>query len=172
MSDLIRPAVRAGLWRWRESLLGGVVILLGLWWLATFFSPVQWIGWAIVAAGAVWAAAGWQRARFRTTGKGPGVVQINERRLAYFGPLTGGVMDIEDLTLLELEPAAMPAPHWVLSGVGGQSLAIPVNATNADALFDAFASLPGIKTQSMLDVLSRTPDARVTVWRRNHPALH
>ncbi len=172
MADLIRPAVRAGLWRWRETLLGLGVVLLGVWWLNTFYSPVQWIGLAVALAGAAWAAAGWQRARFRSTGKGPGVVQINERRLAYFGPMTGGVIDIEDLGRLELEPAAMPAPHWVLSGIGGQTLEIPVNATNADALFDAFASLPGIKTEAMLDVLSRTPDARVTVWRRNHPALH
>ncbi|MEY1554001.1 hypothetical protein AB3Y40_00065 [Yoonia sp. R2331] len=172
MADLIRPELRAGLWRWRESLLGLAVVALGAWWLNTFYSPVQWIGWAIGAGGLVWAAAGWQRARFRATGDGPGVVQINERRLAYFGPLTGGVIDIADMSLLELEPKAVPAPHWVISGIGGQSLAIPVNATNADALFDAFASLPGIRTQSMLDVLSRTPDARVTIWRRNHPALH
>ena len=172
MGDLIRPAVRDGLWRWRESLAGLCVVALGLWWLGTFYSPVQWIGMAFVLGGIAWALAGWQRARFRSTGKGPGVVQINERRLAYFGPLTGGVIDIEDLTHLELEPIAKPAPHWVLSGMAGQSLAIPVNATNADALFDAFASLPGMKTQSMLDVLSRTPDARVTVWRRHQPALH
>ncbi len=172
MADLVRPAVRDGLWRWRECLLGLGVALIGLWWLNTFYSPVQWIGWAILAAGAVWAVAGWQRARFRSTGEGPGVVQINERRLAYFGPLTGGVIDIEDMSLLELEPTAIPAPHWVISGMGGQSLAIPVNAKGADALFDAFASLPGIRTEAMLDVLSRTPDARVTVWRRNHPALH
>ena len=63
MAELIRPAVRAGLWRWREALLGAAVVLIGLWWLNTFFSPVAWIGWAIVLAGLAWTLAGLQRAR-------------------------------------------------------------------------------------------------------------
>jgi hypothetical protein len=100
------------------------------------------------------------------------VVQIRERRLAYFGPLDGGVMDAEDLLRLELDPSSHPAPSWVLTGQGGQRLAIPVNAANAEALFDVFAALPDIQTSLMLDVLSRTPDARVIIWQRAKPLLH
>ena len=172
MADLIRPEVRAGFWRWREVIAACAVALFGIWWLRTFYSPVQWIGWAFVALGLALAAAGFQRARFRQGSDGPGVVQIRERRMAYFGPLTGGVMDVADLTRLDLEPAALPAPHWVLTGVGGQSLAIPVNAKGAEALFDIFAGLPGIQTEKMLNVLQRTPDARVTVWSKSQPLLH
>lgn len=170
-APLIRPAVRDALWRWREVIAGLAVAAFGLWWLATFFSPVAWIGWAFVALGLAFAIAGLQRARFRKPGIGPGVVQVIERRLSYFGPLTGGGMDLRDITRLELEPAALPAPHWVLTDASGQVIEIPVNAKGADALFDAFATLPGIKTQGMLDVLSRTPDARVTVWFRANVAL-
>lgn len=166
MSDFVRPAVRAGLWRWRESLSGLAVIGIGLWWLATFFQPVQWLGWAFAALGLAIALGGAQKARFRRGVDGPGTVLIDERRLSYFGPLTGGILDLDDATRLELEPVAHPAPHWVLSGVGGQGLAIPVNADGADALFDLFASLPGLRTSALLDALEKPPKTRVTIWER------
>ena len=171
MPDLIRPEITAALVRWREALIGLAVAAVGLWWLATFFAPVAWVGWPIVALGAMLAVGGWQKARFRKPGRGPGVVQIDERRLAYFGPLTGGVIDMDDVTRLELEPQALPAPHWILGGIGGQELAIPVNADGADDLFDLFASLPGIRTEAMLAHLAHTPAARVTIWSRPAPRL-
>ncbi len=171
MADFVRPAVRAAVWHWREAIFGGAVAALGLWWVLTFYSPVQWLGWIIVALGAALALGGWQRARFRRDGAGPGVVQVTERRLTYFGPLTGGGIDMEDVTALELEPAALPAPHWVLSGQGGQRLEIPVNAKGADALFDLFAALPGIETEAMLSTLSHTPKQRVTIWTRPQARL-
>jgi hypothetical protein len=172
MSEFFRPEVRALLWRWRDTIAGVVLIALGLWWGLRAFGAVQWLGYVVIVGGIILTAAGVQRARFRQDGIGSGVVQINERRLSYFGPLDGGVIDVADLTKLELDPSGHPDPNWVLSGVGGQTLSIPINATGAEALFDVFAALPGIKTGDMLDVLSRTPDARVTIWARVRPLLH
>ena len=171
MRSFLRPEARNALWRWREVLFAGAVALIGLW-LAQSFGVVRWIGWALVALGAALAVAGVQRARFRQAGQGPGIVAVDEGRLVYMGPLTGGAMDIADLIRLELEPQALPAAHWILSGAGGQRLEIPVNAENAEELFDVFATLPGIRTGAMLDALSRTPDVRVTVWQRERPLLH
>jgi len=171
VTDLLRPAVRDALWRWREVLVAVVVALLGWWWIATFFDPVRWIGWVILALAIVIAAAGVQRARFRQPGSGPGVVQVVEGRVAYFGPLTGGALDTSAITKLELEPQAKPA-HWIVTGEDGTQLEVPVNARGADELFDVFAKLPGIETQKMLDALSRRPDVRVTVWQRSRPLLH
>ena len=172
MADFIRPQARATLWKWREVIVAIGIFTLGLWWLSAFYPPVRWVGWVFVVLGGILALAGLQRARFRQSGQGPGVVNIRERRLAYMGPLTGGVIDVDDLTRLELEPKALPAPHWILSGIGGQSLAIPINADGAEALFDVFATLPGIRTGQVLDVLSHTPQARVTIWSRSRPLLH
>ncbi len=172
MSDFLRPEAKAQLWRFRDVIAGAGVALLGLYWGLTRFGILGWIGWIMVLVGVVWAVGGAQRARFRQGDGGPGVVQIRERRLAYFGPLDGGVMDVEDLLRLELDPSSHPAPSWVLTGQGGQRLAIPVNAANAEALFDVFAALPDIQTNLMLDVLSRTPDARVIIWQRAKPLLH
>ncbi len=172
MSDFLRPEVRAFFWRWREIVLAGVVASLGLWWVLGGVGITVWLGYIFIAIAIGWAVAGFQRARFAQNGDGPGVVQIRERRLGYFGPLDGGVIDVEDLTKLELDPASHPEPSWVLSGVGGQRIAIPINAKGADDLFDVFAALPGIKTEAVLDVLSHTPDARITVWSRVKPLLH
>ena len=172
MSDFMRPEARALLWRWREVLYAGGIALFGLWWVWGGIGIVKWIGLIILAIAAILALAGIQRGRFRQSGKGPGVVQVAERRLAYFGPLEGGTMDIADLTRLDLDPTSYPTPSWRLTGIGGQSLAIPVNADGAEALFDLFGSLEGIQTEAMLDVLSHTPSVRVQVWAKTTPLLH
>lgn len=172
MSDFLRPEARALIWRWRDALAGTLLILVGLWWALRSFGVMQWLGYLVVLLGVIVAVAGAQRARFRQNGTGAGVVQVNERRLTYFGPLDGGVMDVADLTRLELDPTAHPDPNWILSGIGGQRIAIPINAAGAEDLFDVFAALPGIKTADMLDVLTSTPDVRITVWSRVRPLLH
>ncbi|WP_108813691.1 hypothetical protein [Loktanella sp. Alg231-35] len=172
MADFFRPEVRAFVWRWREVLLAGVVLALGFWWALTGVGINVWLGYIFCVIGIGWAVAGIQRARFAQNGDGPGVVQVRERRLAYFGPLDGGVIDTEDLAKLEIDPSSRPTPSWVLTGIDGMQIAIPINAAGADALFDVFAALPDIKTSVVLDVLSHTPDARVTVWSRVKPLLH
>ena len=172
MSDFMRPEARALLWRWREVLYAAAIALFGLWWVWGGIGIVKWIGLIILVIAAILALAGIQRGRFRQSGKGPGVVQVAERRLAYFGPLEGGTMDIADLTRLDLDPTSYPTPSWRLTGIGGQSLAIPVNADGAEALFDLFGSLEGIQTEAMLDVLSHTPSVRVQVWAKTTPLLH
>ncbi len=172
MSSFMRPEARATLWRWREVLYASALAIFGLWWVWGGLGVVRWIGVIFLLIAVILALAGIQRARFRQSGTGPGVVKVAERRLAYFGPLEGGAMDISDMTRLDLDPSSYPTPSWVLTGMGGQSLSIPVNATGADALFDLFGSLDGIDTEVMLDVLSRRPDQRVEVWAKTRTLLH
>jgi len=91
MSDFLRPAARATLWRWRDVIGAVIVILLGLWWLGVAHGAVRWLGYVTILS---------------------------------------------------------------------------------EALFDAFASLPGIRTQKLLDALERTPDARIVIWQRSAHLLH
>ncbi|MEO1638016.1 MAG: hypothetical protein AAFU41_02055 [Pseudomonadota bacterium] len=172
MSDFFRPEVRAFARRWQEVIAATGVIALGFWWVFTGVGINLWLGVILCVVGVGWGVAAIQRARFAQDGEGPGVVQIRERRLAYFGPLNGGVMDVSALTEVAFEPDSHPGPSWTLVDSDGQELAIPVNAAGAEGLFDAFAALPGMETQAMLTVLERTPDARVVVWRRSKPLLH
>lgn len=161
--SFIRPQARAALWRWREGLAGAGFALLGLWWVLAGTGLLHWLGYAALAAGCAILASGVQRARFRGGTGGPGVVLLDEGQIAYFGPVTGGVVAIRDLVRLSFDPSGDPA-HWVLSAPGQPDLRIPLNAEGADALFDAFAALPGLRTEHMLAQMRRGGTGPVAIW--------
>lgn len=165
MDSFLRPDARATLWRWREVLLAGLIIALGLWWAVGSFGFARWLAFGLAGFGAVLAYAALQRLRFRSAGGGAGIVEVDERRVSYFGPLTGGVIDLGDLARVDLDPTGKPA-HWVLRDQAGQMVHIPVNAAGAEALFDVFAALPGIRTERMLDLLKNSPKAQVLIWQK------
>ncbi|WP_397544638.1 hypothetical protein, partial [Roseovarius salis] len=153
------------LWRWREVLAGGGTAALGLWWSLGTTGLLPWLGGVLVLAGAALVAAGVQRARFRGAAGGPGVVRVDEGQIAYFGPLTGGVIALSEMSTLALDRGARP-PHWVLSQPGHDELRIPLNAEGAEALFDVFASLPGLRTERMLAEMHRDSAKPVVIWRQ------
>ena len=157
---MIRPEIKDGLWRWREVLFALGVAALGLWWGSVSFGIVQWIGWVLVIVGVGLAIAAAQKVRFRGTSDGAGVVTLDERRVTYLGPLDGGVADLDLMVQLDLTPA----PAWRLINGDGNYIDIPTDAMGVEALFDVFTALPGMKTEYMLSVLSRTRAAQMTVW--------
>lgn len=164
MFDFIRPEIRAGILRWRECLVAFGLLILAFWFwraggLLAYLAP-------LVALGAC--ALGWlglQRARFRKSGEGAGVVQVVEGQISYFGPETGGAVAVNDLQRLILDNTATP-PHWRLSQRGLPELAIPVDARGSDALFDAFSHLPGLRTERMLTEMQRQNPQAVVIWER------
>jgi len=164
----IRPDARAALWRWREVLTGAGLACLGLWWTLGLTGILHWLGYAVLLVAGAMTIMGVQRARFRHGGGGPGVVRVDEGQVAYFGPLTGGVVAIRDLDSLTLDPSGHPA-HWVLSQSGAPDLHIPVNAEGAEALFDAFAALPGLRTEHMLAQMQRLPAFPTVIWQKAPP---
>ncbi|GAA6179865.1 hypothetical protein NBRC116594_13030 [Shimia sp. NS0008-38b] len=163
--SFIRPEARAMVAQWREALLGGAVLLIGLWW-ASGFGVMKWLGIGLVAIGAVLIVSGVQRARFRTGQDGPGMVQVDEGEVAYFGPLNGGSVSIRSLSRVVLDGRSTPAV-WALYQPGQAPLHIPVTAAGADALFDAFASLDNIRTEHMLSQLKATPNQPVVIWTKD-----
>ena len=168
--SFLRPEARAALVQWRETLVGAAVLLLGLWW-ASGFGLLKWLGIGLVAVGAVLIVSGIQRARFRIGQGGPGVVQVDEGEVAYFGPLNGGSVAMRSLSRVVLDGRSQP-PVWALYQPGQAPLHIPVNAAGSDALFDAFASLDGIKTEHMLAQLKAAPDHPVVIWAKEDRRLH
>lgn len=160
-----RPEAMAAIMRWREVLVGVGLAVLGLWWI---LGPGDLL--ALVGAGLVLVAGGLiligiQRGRFRGPGGGAGAVQVDEGQITYFGPLTGGAVALREMERLTLDRAMYP-PHWRLDQRGSPALLIPVNAAGADALFDAFATLPGLRTERMLSELSEDGRAAVVIWER------
>jgi hypothetical protein len=170
--SFLRPEATAQLLRWREVMIGLVILPPGLYWALTGSGLMPYIGAVATILGAMLIIVGRQRGRFRLPGRGPGIVRVTEAQIAYLGPLTGGVVALEDLLELSLDGTASPA-HWVLSQPGQPELCIPVTAEGAEALFDAFARLPGLKTEHMLAQMHELSGARVVIWRagNNLPRL-
>ena len=170
--NFIRPELARRLNRWRETIAGLGAAALGLVWILTADGALLLIGSVLTVGGALLIFAGIQRARFRQGHGGPGYVEVDEAQLTYFGPTEGGTVAVGDLVRLEFDPGAHPSAEWVITATSGEAISIPVNAEGADALFDVFASLPGIETERMLSELSRRPDDRVVIWQRDQLAVH
>lgn len=146
--SFVRDEARAVLWRWREVLAGLGVLALGAYWFAWPGGLLFWLSFPMLAAGCALVALGIPRARFRGPGGGPGMVQITEGQISYFGPLTGGVVELDGLRRIDLDATGYPA-HWVLHSDDQPPLHIPVTASGADALFDAFQSLPSLNASRL-----------------------
>lgn len=161
---MIRPEARAFLYRYAGIWGPGLIVALGLWWVLVSGGLLRWCGCALILAGAGLIWTGWQRLRFGTGTDGPGVVRVDEGRIAYFGPLTGGAVARSEMSALVLDHTGRPA-HWVLSQPGQPDLCIPVTASGAESLFDVFAGLSGMHTERMLHELGDTTPRRVELWR-------
>lgn len=147
------------------------LMVLGVWLGVTGIGFVRIIGAAVAIAGAVLIFAGVQRVRFRVGSGGPGVVQIDEAQVTYYGPLNGGVISLGALTLVELVGAGV-AQHWRLTEPGTAPLSIPTKAEGADLLFDAFATLQGLDVPRMLNALAHGAEHPVVIWRKEPARLH
>jgi len=170
---VIRAAARGWLARWRDALIGaglaaGGVALFGR--AALSGAPVPLVLLALSLAFGVWLARdGWLRARLegdtRLGGGGPGVASVREGEIDYFGPFSGGVVDLDALesVVLSVRPGGAV---WLLRAPGAAALAIPATAEGADALLDAFAALPGFDRARVARALDAAIGADVIVWRR------
>jgi hypothetical protein len=170
--SFLRPEAKAQLLRWRETIAGLAAAALGLWLSLTAYGALFGIGVVLLTGGIALAAAGVQRARFRLGSEGPGVVQVVEGRVTYFGPWGGGGASLDRLAWLELVPVRGAAGAWVLIEEEGERLEIPVDARGADRLFDVFAALPGLDTRRMLADLHPPVRERTLIWQRDRPRLH
>ncbi|MCT4558148.1 MAG: hypothetical protein N4A61_08825 [Pelagimonas sp.] len=163
--SLIRPEITAALYRWQETVIGVAVSALGFYW--AFFTGgglLHWIGYFLAIFGGILAFLGVQRGRFRGASDGPGLVSVNERRVTYFGPQSGGMVDLDNLAELILD-ARLARPCWILREIGSDPLEIPLGSRGGEALFDAFAGLPGIRTEHMLREMQSEQRHRVVIWQ-------
>ncbi len=153
---LIRPEIIEGVSRFREVLLGGALMAVGLWVGAQGGYVLVPVGVVVVGLGLAWAMLALRRLRFAQAPDGPGLVELDEGQVGYLGPGTGGyvsLVDLVELRLLRLRGRLV----WRLKQGDGQALLIPVDAAGAEALFDAFASLPGMDTAALVAGLQAGP---------------
>lgn len=133
------------------------------------------VGLAVAGTGAAWGLQALRRLRFAQGVTAPGLVEVDEAQVGYFGLDEGGFVglpDLVELRFLTLRGRRM----WRLKQADGQALLVPVDAQGAERLFDAFASLPGMDMQALVAAVEPRPlatvaalvnvsDSRV-IWRR------
>lgn len=168
--SFFRPEAVAEVKRWQGALAAGAVTLLGLWWGLTSLGLVKWVGWALVLGGgaATWAAA--QRARFHGGSGGLGVVEVDERQIAYFAPVGGGILSLESLSEVAIAPDYEGLPVWLLRA-HDEILIVPASAAGTEALFDALTALPGADMEAAIRASRGRPGAKVVIWSRGPRAL-
>ncbi|NJS39358.1 MAG: hypothetical protein HC783_10400 [Rhodobacteraceae bacterium] len=152
--SFIRPELAATLTAHRETIAAGLVGLLGLWLLVAGSGyVVPALGLTLFVFALAWGVQALRRSRFQQEGEAPGIVRVTEAQIAYLGPRTGGFVGLPDLMevrLLTLRGRRI----WKLRPTEGEPLHIPVEAEGAEALFDAFATLPGMDTAALVAALS------------------
>lgn len=161
----LRPDAIAVLRRWREPIIAVGVISGGLWIAASPGPIVQGFGWVMAVLGAVALVPAVRRARFNASGEGPGVVQVDERRVVYMGPTHGGAVALDELDHLSIRRNAEGAAAWLLVEKD-TLLTIPVDAAGAEALFDAFTALPGLSSQTLLAARDLPQAGTTRLWMR------
>ena len=164
---VIRPELAERLRPWRELAAAVLVAVSGAWvftWGGLVFQP---IGIAVFAVAAVWGIDARRRMRFRREVAAPGVVELIEGAIRYYGAQTlGGEIALRDLVevrLLRLNGHA----HWRLRSSDGQALLIPVEAAGAARLADAFSALPGFDLAQAANALDAKGETFRIVWRRS-----
>ncbi|MDZ4134575.1 MAG: hypothetical protein U1D06_03135 [Paracoccaceae bacterium] len=149
----LRPEAIAALRRWREVALAAGLAALGLRGMLAGGYVLLPAGALLVALGVGLGLLALRRLRFAQDGDAPGVVEVDEGQISYYGPASGGFVALPDLAELRLI-TLHGARFWRLKQADGQALLIPVSANGAERLFDAFAALPGMDTQALVAALA------------------
>lgn len=174
--SFIRPEAKDQIRRFGEPLIYLVVATWGLW---TGFSAVGGGSWTgliplvlgLIAALALFNAVERAIVSWRTRVRGPGVVQVHEGRIAYFGPEGGAVTALDGLASVSIVTTA-DGPlgadlYWHLSDVEGQVMVIPGGAEGTQALLDRLGSLSGFDHMAVIQAMGSTDSAQFPLWHRD-----
>lgn len=167
--SLIRAPVRAWFSRWGETTISASVGLIGLWLLWRGHARFDWLreaiglALALIGAAAFWASL--QRARFRGSAGGPGLVEVTERQITYLTSFGGASIDLEAMTRLEIRTTLGAGRVWVLKQSEGPTVFIPLDASGSQKLFDAFSALSGIEAKKLIAAAHSHSDHRSVIWR-------
>lgn len=164
---MIRPELAATFRRWSEAIWAGAGVALGVWLFTRGVWLFQGVGLVFALACLALMIIAIRRARFQTGQGGPGVIQLDEGRIRYFGPFYGGAVSLAELGQIDIGPLKGGKLVWLLHSPGQAALMIPTAAKGGEAMFDAFATLPGIDMGHLIAATQNPPDTRITLWRRD-----
>ncbi len=166
MTSWLRPEALRRILAWREVLVGAGAVALGLWWALGSTGVLRWVGAVLAVGGVAVAREGAIRLRRPRDGGGAGIVSVTERQITYLSGPGGGAVSADSLARVAiLRPGTGPAV-WHLTDGEGRHVAVPVDAENAAALFDALAALPGLAQEELVAAARRGGRGEEELWRR------
>ncbi len=175
---MIRPELRDALYRRREVAGLAALSVPGLWMVWQGGYLLLPLGIMLIAASVTLAWLAERRLRFVQPAAAPGVIEVVEGQIGYFGPAFGGMIAIDDLAELRLVSAGARR-LWRLTTAEGETLLIPIGAEGEAMLYDVLSGLPGMETGRLLAAAAgqapppgagnlprlQAVDSRV-IWRR------
>lgn len=168
----LRPEAIAVLKRWSEVIAGAVIMALGVWTLSRAGWIMQAAGAGLILLGAAMSFAAWRRARFSGFSGGPGVVEVDERQISYFGAYEGGAVSLDMLARVTMLSDDHKQLVWLFEEDGGQSLSIPAAAAGADQIYDALAALPGVDYDAATRAIRAGSHESFVIWAKPQTHLH
>ncbi|MAS42528.1 MAG: hypothetical protein CML43_05135 [Rhodobacteraceae bacterium] len=160
--------------RWLETAVAAIMAFALLAVSAVMLQRGGLMGWPVLVAGLVtllWVHAAWERARVPRGLEGPGVVTIEEGRVAYFGPSDGmsegGVVRLADLWTVEaIQLKNNAGLAWRLRPVDAPPLLVPLGAEGVGALPEALSALPGFSLRAVREAFDADGVGVRPIWRR------
>ncbi|KMW56267.1 hypothetical protein AIOL_001219 [Candidatus Rhodobacter oscarellae] len=166
--SFIRPEVQEKLAKTRPFAIGAGLLLLGLYWLVDGGGVMRFVGAGLAVLGGVLLWDGARRARFPASGDGSGVVEIDERRITYYGPDGGSSVSLNDVARIRINTTDqgpfMADLYWEFTERSGLRLVFPGDAVGAEKIFDALAVFDGADFQAIVEANTHTEDASFLVW--------
>ncbi len=168
---MFRPEAIARLARWKEPILIALVLIFAIrqFWRAVIYQ--SWIsgvvGLILIAVVASLLYVSYLRARLKRDVNGPGIVEIDEQNITYFGPTSGGEVSLDSIRRLQLStlPSTLGDRNWIIWHHGG-SLVIPVASSGADRLLEVFTALPGFRYEPAIRAIESDKTEIFTIWSR------
>jgi hypothetical protein len=167
--SFVRPELVERVRPYRESLVWGAILLLGVLLVLRGAAQGAWLALAlgVVMAGTGGALVVTAERRRRVQGRVPdeGVVAISEARIGYMGPRGGGYVDLDGLESVEIVTDGGRAA-WRLTGGDGTNLRIPMGARGAEGIYDALAAFVALDEDTLRAALGTRQTGRFPVWER------
>ena len=174
--SFIRPELQQRLeplrYIWMELAASLVVGALGL---ALVWRGVQYGSWinagigvALVAVAGIVLMVAYRAAIIRRDPDAAGIVEVTERRITYLAPEQGGIVNLDNLTKLEILTTSggpfLQDVFWVFWLRDEPTVMIPNNAEGSAKIFDVVDGLPGVSFAQIIVAMGSTDDARFTIW--------
>lgn len=171
MSGFLRPEAVLFLRRWREAGVGCAVALAGLWGALTQDGILFYLSLLGLPVGGALLWEGINRARIPELWFGPGLVELDERLITYFGPHGGRSVSVDTLTRVEIMTSDLGPFEgdvlWVLHSDEGLPLEIPANASGARTIQDALLALPGVDHGRIIQAMGAFENRIFVIWQRD-----